>query len=348
MKIFITGGCGFIGSNFVLQNSSNMENVLLNYDSLTYAGNIANLNSIHHNRNYKFINGDICNINDLKNSILKFKPDVIIHFAAETHVDRSIDSPLEFIKTNIVGTTNILSCIMHYLDITNNEDFKFIHISTDEVYGSLGDKGFFNEETSYKPNSPYSASKASADHLVRAWNRTYGLPSITINCSNNYGPFQFPEKLIPLIIANCIDEKPLPIYGDGQNIRDWLYVKDHCDAINAIIRDGTIGESYNIGGNNEIKNIDLVKIICSSLDELKPRKNNLPYEELITFVRDRPGHDYRYAIDFSKVRKNIGWEPKETFETGINKTIKWYLNHEKWWRQIQSETYNQTRLGLKK
>ncbi len=348
MKIFITGGCGFIGSNFVLQSSSNMENILLNYDSLTYAGNIANLNSIQHNSNYKFINGDICNINDLKNAILKFKPDVIIHFAAETHVDRSIDSPLGFIKTNILGTTNILSCIMHYLDITNNEDFKFIHISTDEVYGSLGDKGFFNEKTSYKPNSPYSASKASADHLVRAWNRTYGLPSITINCSNNYGPFQFPEKLIPLIIANCIDEKPLPIYGDGQNIRDWLYVKDHCDAINAIIRDGTIGESYNIGGNNEIKNIDLVKIICSSLDGLKPRKNNLPYEELITFVRDRPGHDYRYAIDFSKVRKNIGWEPKETFETGINKTIKWYLNHEQWWRQIQSETYNQTRLGLKK
>jgi dTDP-glucose 4,6-dehydratase len=345
MKILVTGGCGFIGSNFILQQIKS-SNQVLNIDKLTYAGNLENLKSIKNDSNYNFVNGDICDINFVASSINSFCPDVIIHFAAESHVDRSIEKPLDFVDTNINGTAILLQCAMEFWETTNS-DLRFIHISTDEVFGSLGSKGFFNESTPYKPSSPYSASKASSDFLVRAWNKTFGFPAIITNCSNNYGPYQFPEKLIPLMIANCIDEKPLPVYGKGDNIRDWLFVTDHCEAINVVLKKGIIGQTYNIGGNNEIKNILIVQTICKTLDRLKPRSNNRSYSELITFVMDRPGHDFRYAIDSSKIKNELGWSAKETFETGIKKTIVWYLDNEKWWRNIQKGIYSQERLGLK-
>tara|TARA_Y100000590_G_scaffold358486_1_gene413859 strand:- start:1049 stop:2089 length:1041 start_codon:yes stop_codon:yes gene_type:complete len=346
MKILVTGGCGFIGSNFIIRSLA-ANNKILNIDKLTYAGNPDNLRLIENPANYKDIICDICDFDLLFQSIMSFKPDAVLHFAAESHVDRSIDSPMEFVNTNILGTTTLLKACQKYLDKSKNDKFRFIHISTDEVYGSLDNKGLFTENTPYAPNSPYSASKASSNHLVRAWYKTYGLPSIITNCSNNYGPYQFPEKLIPLIIANCMDQKPLPVYGDGTNIRDWIFVGDHCSAINKLLIGGDIGETYNIGGNNEIKNIDIVKHICSILDELKPIKNK-SYKDLISFVQDRPGHDYRYAMDTSKIMNEIGWIPKETFETGIRKTIQWYLDNEYWWRKIQNENYNQERLGNKK
>ena len=345
MKILVTGGCGFIGSNYVLQQIAS-NNKVINIDKLTYAGNTNNLNSIKNNSNYKFFHSDICDKKSLEILFKKFQPDALVHFAAESHVDRSIDSPMEFINTNIIGTANLLEASLNYWK--NNDQFRFVHISTDEVFGSLNNTGVFTENTKYDPSSPYSASKASSDHLVRAWHRTFGLPIIITNCSNNYGPYQFPEKLIPLMVANCFDEKPLPIYGKGLNIRDWLFVEDHCRAIHTALLKGKVGETYNIGGNNELKNIDIVKIICSHLNKLKPRKNGELYEELITYVDDRPGHDFRYAIDSSKINDEINWKPKETFESGIKKTINWYLNNESWWRKIQDGTYNQERLGLKK
>jgi dTDP-glucose 4,6-dehydratase len=345
MKILVTGGCGFIGSNYILRQVLHNNNKVLNIDKLTYAGNIENLDRLKNNSKYKFKNIDICDGKSISNLIALFKPDAIVHFAAESHVDRSIENPMDFINTNILGTANLLHQSMNYLK-SNMNKFKFIHVSTDEVFGSLSKEGLFTEKTSYDPSSPYSASKASSDHLVRSWNRTYNFPSIITNCSNNYGPYQFPEKLIPLMLANCIDEKPLPIYGKGNNIRDWLFVEDHCLAIDNVLDNGVIGETYNIGGNNEITNLDIVKKICIILDDLKPRKDNASYLDLISFVTDRPGHDFRYAIDSSKIKKQLDWNPKETFNSGILKTIKWYLDNEDWWRRIQKKTYNQKRLGL--
>ena len=352
MKILVTGGCGFIGSNFVLQQINTTQNTILNLDKLTYAGNLNNLSKVSKDPRYEFVQGDICDSNLVSNTISYFQPDAIVHFAAESHVDRSIHGPMDFVNTNIVGTATLLNVSRKYIEAKSQKpeagNFRFLHVSTDEVFGSLGDDGLFTETTPYDPSSPYSASKAGSDHLVRAWTRTYGFPALITNCSNNYGPYQFPEKLIPLMITNCIDEKPLPIYGEGLNIRDWLFVEDHYDAIYSVLRNGTIGETYNIGGNNEISNIDIVNTICSILDELKPRSNGKSYNNLITFVTDRPGHDFRYAIDATKINNKLGWSPKETFASGIRKTIQWYLDNESWWRKIQDGTYNQERLGIKK
>ena len=345
-KIVVTGGCGFIGSNFIINELKNTKNRILNLDLLTYAGNIENLKSFDGHENYSFVKGDIADNKRIQSIFSDFKPDSIINFAAESHVDRSIDSPNKFINTNVIGTLNLLQCSMEYYKKYQN--FKFLHVSTDEVYGSLPKNGLFTENTPYAPSSPYSASKASSDHLVRAWGKTYDLPVLITNCSNNYGPFQFPEKLIPLMISNCIDNRPLPVYGTGNNIRDWLYVTDHCRAIRLVMEKGQIGETYNIGGNNELKNIDIVNSICSILDKLRPSPNKTSYKKLITFVEDRPGHDFRYAIDSSKIQKKLNWKPIESFETGIFKTIKWYLENESWWRKIQNKKYNQERLGLKK
>ena len=299
--------------------------------------------------NIKLLQGDICDRKMVKDSIKKFHPDVIVHFAAESHVDRSIDGPFEFIQTNIVGTAVLLDELSHYYKTLSNvkkDEFRFLHVSTDEVYGSLDDEGYFTEKTAYDPSSPYSASKASSDHLARAWNLTYGFPVLITNCSNNYGPYQFPEKLIPLMILNCLSEKNLPVYGKGENVRDWLYVEDHCDAINTVLCRGKVGETYNIGGNNEIKNIDIVKTICQKMNKLTPRTQGKNYEDLITFVMDRPGHDFRDAIDASKIRDDLDWKPKESFTTGIDKTIRWYLDNEAWWKAIQDNTYQQERLGV--
>ena len=352
MKILVTGGCGFIGSNFVLQQINTTQNTILNLDKLTYAGNLNNLSKVSKDPRYEFVQGDICDSNLVSNTISYFHPDAIVHFAAESHVDRSIHGPMDFVNTNIVGTATLLNVARKYIEAKSQKpeagNFRFLHVSTDEVFGSLGDDGLFTETTPYDPSSPYSASKAGSDHLVRAWTRTYGFPALITNCSNNYGPYQFPEKLIPLMIANCIDEKPLPIYGEGLNIRDWLFVEDHYDAIYSVLRNGTIGETYNIGGNNEISNIDIVNTICSILDELKPRSGGKSYNNLITFVTDRPGHDFRYAIDATKINNKLGWSPKETLASGIRKTIQWYLDNESWWRKIQDGTYNQERLGIKK
>ena len=348
MKLLITGGCGFIGSNFILNQLRSTSNTIFNVDKLTYSGNLTNLKSLDENKNYQFIQGDIIDSKLIKDIIFDYKPNRLIHFAAESHVDRSIDSPMPFIQTNIVGTANLLDISYNYWLKNQNSDFRFIHISTDEVYGSLGKTGFFDEKTPYNPKSPYSSSKASSDHLVRAWHSTYNLPINITNCSNNYGPFQFPEKLVPLIIINSIDEKPLPIYGKGDNVRDWLFVNDHCNAINQVMHNGRIGETYNIGGINELSNLEIVNQICKALDKKKPRRNDMKYSELITFVDDRPGHDFRYAINPNKIQNELGWSPKESYKTGLNKTIDWYLENESWWREIQSKKYRQERLGLKK
>ena len=349
MKILVTGGCGFIGSNFIIEQIRNTDNHILNLDKLTYAGNLENLKSVDGNPNYQFVEGDICDGELVSDTLSNFQPDAIVHFAAESHVGRSIDGPMEFVNTNIVGTATLLNVSLKYIEARSQRPsvgkFRFLHVSTDEVFGSLGEEGSFTETTSYDPSSPYSASKAGSDHLVRAWTHTYGFPALITNCSNNYGPYQFPEKLIPLMIANCIDEKPLPVYGKGLNVRDWLFVKDHCDAIYDVLQNGVVGETYNIGGHNEIKNIDIVNFICTNLDKLKPRSNGKSYGELITYVTDRPGHDFRYAIDASKINNDLGWAPQETFKTGIRKTIHWYLENESWWRLLQKETYNQERLG---
>ena len=345
-KYLVTGGCGFIGSNYirtVLDKEDDLH--IVNLDKLTYAGNIQNLNGISSN-NLTIVKGDICDV-DLVNSLFeKHQFDTVVHFAAESHVDRSIEGPAEFIQTNVVGTLNLLEQSRAFINKTNNDNFRFLHVSTDEVYGSLGDDGKFLETTPYDPSSPYSASKAGSDHLVRAWNRTFGLPTLITNCSNNYGSYQFPEKLVPLMIINCLQGNPLPIYGKGENVRDWLFVGDHCDAIHTVLAKGEMGETYNIGGNNEIKNIDVVTIICSLLDEISPRDNGSSYSDLITFVKDRPGHDFRYAIDAGKIRNDLGWSPNESFETGIRKTIHWYLDNQNWWKAIQDNNYRQERLGV--
>ena len=345
-KCLVTGGCGFIGSNYIRTVLDREENLhIVNLDKLTYAGNLQNLNGISSN-NLTIVKGDICDV-DLVNSLFeKYQFDTVVHFAAESHVDRSIEGPAEFIQTNVVGTLNLLEQSRFFYNKTNNDNFQFLHVSTDEVYGSLGDDGKFLETTPYDPSSPYSASKAGSDHLVRAWNRTFGLPTLITNCSNNYGSYQFPEKLVPLMIINCLQGNPLPVYGKGENVRDWLFVGDHCDAIHTVLAKGEIGETYNIGGNNEIKNIDVVTIICSLLDEISPRKNGSSYSDLITFVKDRPGHDFRYAIDAGKIRNDLGWSPNESFETGIRKTIHWYLDNQNWWKTIQDNNYRQERLGV--
>ena len=347
---FVTGGCGFIGANFIqyLLKKTKPKSVI-NLDKLTYAGNQKNLADFEQDPRYIFVHGDICDAELVSRLFNEYQPNYIINFAAESHVDRSIDGPAEFIQTNIVGTSVLLQESLKYystLKGKESERFQFHHVSTDEVFGSLSESGFFTEETPYDPSSPYSASKASSDHLVRAWHRTFDLPILISNCSNNYGPYQFPEKLIPLIILNCLEEKPLPVYGTGENIRDWLYVEDHCDAIYTILQKGTIGETYNVGGNNEIKNIQIVDVICDILNDIHPAGSGKSYHELITFVKDRPGHDFRYAIDASKLKKEIGWEPKESFNTGIQKTIEWYLKNEEWWKTIQENTYKQERLGI--
>tara|TARA_B100001250_G_scaffold387405_1_gene384774 strand:- start:61 stop:1107 length:1047 start_codon:yes stop_codon:yes gene_type:complete len=345
-KCLVTGGCGFIGSNYIRTVLDREEDLhVVNLDKLTYAGNIQNLNGISSN-NLTIVQGDICDV-DLVNSLFeKHQFDSVVHFAAESHVDRSIEGPAEFIQTNVVGTLNLLEQSRIFINKTNNDNFRFLHVSTDEVYGSLGDDGKFIETTPYDPSSPYSASKAGSDHLVRAWNRTFGLPTLITNCSNNYGSYQFPEKLVPLMIINCFQGTALPVYGKGENVRDWLYVGDHCDAIHTVLAKGEIGETYNIGGNNEIKNIDVVTIICSLLDEISPCKNGSSYSDLITFVKDRPGHDFRYAIDAGKIENDLGWSPNESFETGIRKTIHWYLDNQNWWKAIQDNNYRQERLGV--
>lgn len=345
-KILVTGGCGFIGSNFIHHVLEKNEAIhIINLDKLTYAGNLNNLLDLD-STNYGFVQGDICDTSLVKSLFEKYGFDSVVHFAAESHVDRSIDGPSEFIQTNVVGTLNLLEQSRHHFNETKNNDFRFLHVSTDEVYGSLGDDGKFLETTPYDPSSPYSASKAGSDHLVRAWNRTFRLPTLITNCSNNYGAYQFPEKLIPLMIINCLHGKPLPVYGKGENVRDWLFVRDHCEAIYQVLSNGDMGETYNIGGNNEIQNIEVVKTICSVLDDLRPSTDGTSYEELITYVTDRPGHDFRYAIDASKIETELGWTPKESFESGIRKTIQWYLENESWWRAIQDKTYQQERLGV--
>ena len=343
-NVLVTGGCGFIGSNFVKYLISLKCYFPIILDKLTYAGSKENINQIGE-ESFDLVEADICDEQLLLNLFKKYKFDGVFHFAAESHVDRSIDAPREFIDTNIIGTFNLLQASRTNIS-KNKNNFKFIHVSTDEVYGDLGPNGYFDEESPYRPNSPYSASKAASDHLSRSWGKTFNLPVIITNCSNNYGANQFPEKLIPLIIINCIDWKQLPVYGNGENIRDWLFVEDHCIALETIFSKGKVGETYNIGGSNEIKNIDIVKIICDIMDELKPSKNG-SYRNLITFVDDRPGHDKRYAVDSSKLQNTLKWEPKESFQSGIKKTIEWYLNNEKWWRKIQRNNYNQQRLGLK-
>jgi dTDP-glucose 4,6-dehydratase len=338
MKIVVTGGAGFIGSNFIINQINNTKNTIINFDKLTYAGNLENLDSIMDSKRYHFIKGDICDMELLKNTLVRFNPDSIVHFAAESHVDRSIENPLNFIQTNLTGTAVLLNAALNFTSWKTNKSFRFLHVSTDEVYGSLGKNGFFKEDSPLNPSSPYSASKAGSDLLALSWYKTYGFPILISNCSNNYGPYQFPEKLIPLTISNALDQKPLPIYGDGSNIRDWLFVDDHCEALFLIIKNGVIGETYNIGGNNEMTNIDIVQLICASLNELKPLPKGKIYNDFITYVKDRPGHDFRYAIDSSKIINNLNWAPKENFKSGINKTIQWYLRNESWWRNILSRT----------
>lgn len=329
--ILVTGGAGFIGSNFVLNWLSTQNEGLINLDSLSYAADLNNLESISENKEYFFIKGSIEDQNLIEQILEKYNPRAVINFAAETHVDRSIENPEIFMKTNIFGTFHLLNASLKFwkkISLDDQKKFKFLHISTDEVFGSLSlEDEKSNELSPYKPNSPYSASKAASDHLVRAWGETYKLPVITTNCTNNYGPHQFPEKLIPLLIHNCLNNKKLPIYGKGENVRDWLYVEDHCEAIKEVLVKGSIGETYNIGGNNEKTNIEIVKTVCSTLDEIKPRKNNSSYKKLITFVEDRPGHDFRYSLDISKIKKELNWQPQETFESGIRKTILWYLEN---------------------
>ena len=339
----VTGGAGFIGGNFLLGSMAVKNGDLVNLDKLTYAGNLQTLLSISDKSNYHFYQGDIGDRALVAQILEKYQPEAVINFAAESHVDRSIHGPGDFIQTNIVGTFNLLESVRAYYEKLGDDQknkFRFLHVSTDEVYGTLDQTDPpFAETNPYEPNSPYAASKAASDHLVRAWFHTYGLPVITTNCSNNYGPYQFPEKLIPLVIHNALKGKSLPVYGDGKQIRDWLYVEDHCDAIRAVLERGRLGETYNIGGNNEKTNISVVETICRILDQLRPRADQRSYLEQITFVKDRPGHDRRYAINASKIADELGWKPKETFETGIQKTVQWYLDHQDWVEGVVSGSY---------
>lgn len=351
MKILITGGAGFIGSAVIRHIINHTEHQVLNIDKLTYAGNLESLAEIEKNPRYFFESLDICNTAAIESAFNRFQPNLIMHLAAESHVDRSIDGPADFISTNIVGTYSLLEVARKHWQTLNATDralFRFHHISTDEVYGDLDNtNALFTESTPYAPSSPYSASKASSDHLVRAWHRTYGLPTIVTNCSNNYGPYHFPEKLIPLVILNALDGKPLPIYGKGNQIRDWLYVEDHAKALYKVVTQGVIGETYNIGGHNEKQNIEVVITICRILDELQPRPSGQVYESLITYVKDRPGHDLRYAINATKMQRELNWLPVETFETGIRKTVEWYLENLEWCRRVQDGSYQRERLGVK-
>lgn len=352
MKLIVTGGAGFIGSAVARYIINGTRDEVLIIDSLTYAGNFESLYDLSIDQRFRFECVNICDKNSIISLLKEFKPDAIMHLAAESHVDRSIDGPAAFIETNIVGTYTLLEAARSYwseLEQDAKTAFRFHHISTDEVYGDLeSTDDFFTETTPYAPSSPYSASKASSDHLVRAWLRTYGLPTIVTNCSNNYGPYHFPEKLIPLTILNALAGKPLPVYGDGSQIRDWLYVEDHARALYTVVTQGVVGETYNIGGHNERKNIDVVTTICGLLEELAPTKpvGVAHYQDLITYVKDRPGHDLRYAIDASKIERELGWVPSETFESGIRKTVEWYLNNETWWRRVQDGSYAGERLGL--
>ena len=343
-RILVTGGAGFIGSNFVLQGMAEPSVAVLNVDKLTYAGNLHNLESISTDPRYEFVQGDIANRVEVRALFQRFRPNAIVHFAAESHVDRSIHGPEDFIQTNITGTFALLEEARAYWSALPEDQrtaFRFLHVSTDEVYGSLGPKDPpFSETTPYAPNSPYAASKAASDHLVRAYHHTYGLPTLTTNCSNNYGRFQFPEKLIPLIILNARLGKPLPVYGDGKNVRDWLYVEDHCAAIQTVLERGVPGETYNIGGWNEKPNIEIVERVCELLDEMLPRSGK-SRKDLITFVKDRPGHDRRYAIDARKIERELSWRPKETFESGLQKTVRWYLENENWVNEVTSGSYRQ-------
>jgi dTDP-glucose 4,6-dehydratase len=343
MSIFVTGGAGFIGANFILDWVASSDEPIINIDNLTYAGNLESLTSVESNEQYTFVKGDIADRVLFKQLLAKYQPRAVINFAAESHVDRSIHGPEAFVQTNVVGTFNLLESVREFwssLENENKEAFRFLHISTDEVYGSLEkDEPAFTETHRYEPNSPYSASKAASDHLVRSYHHTYGLPVLTTNCSNNYGPYHFPEKLIPLVFVNALAGKALPIYGDGQQIRDWLFVKDHTSAIRRVLAAGTVGEVYNVGGWNEMPNIDIVHTVCSLLDELSPRKDNKKYSEQITFVTDRLGHDQRYAIDARKIERELGWKPLETFESGIRKTVQWYLDNHEWVCNVQSGAY---------
>jgi len=343
LSILVTGGAGFIGSNFVLDWLNQSDEPVINLDKLTYAGNLENLASLQGDSRHIFIRGDIGDATLVSSLLAEHKPRAIINFAAESHVDRSIHGPEDFIQTNIVGTFHLLESVRAYwngLEGTAKTSFRFLHVSTDEVYGSLAkDDPAFTEGNRYEPNSPYSASKAASDHLVRAYHHTYGLPVLTTNCSNNYGPYHFPEKLIPLMIVNALAGKPLPVYGDGQQIRDWLYVKDHCSAIRRVLEAGKVGEIYNIGGWNEKPNLEIVHTVCSLLDELRPKADGASYSTQISYVKDRPGHDRRYAIDASKIERELGWKPAETFETGIRKTVQWYLANPEWVAHVQSGAY---------
>ncbi|MEO6959472.1 MAG: dTDP-glucose 4,6-dehydratase [Burkholderiaceae bacterium] len=354
MKILVTGGAGFIGSALVRHVIGDTGDAVVNVDKLTYAGNLESLANVADSNRYAFEQVDICDPGELARVLAQHQPDAIMHLAAESHVDRSIDGPGAFVQTNIVGTYTLLEAARRYwlgLDVKRKAAFRFHHISTDEVYGDLRDPdAFFTESTPYAPSSPYSASKASSDHLVRAWHRTYGLPTIITNCSNNYGPYHFPEKLIPLTILNALDGKPLPVYGKGNQVRDWLYVEDHARALHQVVTTGAVGETFNIGGHNERQNIQVVRTICELLDELRPL-NGAPngthsYKDLITHVADRPGHDLRYAIDASKIQRELLWSPTETFETGLRKTVQWYLDNQSWCQRVQDGSYRRERLGL--
>lgn len=348
MRILVTGGAGFIGSAVVRRIIQETPDRVLVFDKLTYAGNLASLAPVARDARYRFLKGDICDAAAVKAALSDFEPDIIMHLAAESHVDRSIDGPAAFIQTNVVGTFVLLQTALAYwrgLPPGRHDRFRFHHVSTDEVFGSLGESGSFCEESRYAPNSPYAASKASSDHLVRAWHHTYGLPVVITNCSNNYGPYHFPEKLIPLMIINALEGQPLPIYGRGENIRDWLFVEDHAEALLLVAKEGALGATYNIGGNNERRNIDIVEAICDLVDELVPSAQG-PRRRLISFVPDRPGHDLRYAIDASRIAGELGWQPRHDFEKGLRKTVEWYLRNRGWWEAIRSATYRGERLGL--
>lgn len=347
--LLITGGAGFIGSALIRQLIKETEISVVNVDKLTYAGNLATLGEARTHPRHHFEQVDICDGPAIQALFAKYRPDAVMHLAAESHVDRSIEGPAAFIETNIVGTYTLLEAARAYwaaLDEDKRGQFRFHHISTDEVYGSLGSEGLFTEQTAYAPNSPYSASKASSDHLVRAWHHTYGLPTLLTNCSNNYGPYQYPEKLIPLMIFNALDGKPLPVYGRGDNVRDWLYVEDHARALRRVLEQGQVGQVYNIGGHNEKTNLEVVKAICAYLDERFPDSPHAPHEQLIDFVQDRPGHDQRYAIDAGKIQHELGWTPQETFESGLKKTVDWYIDNAEDWKKVTAADYQGERLGL--